>query len=195
MPNTALPVDNLKIASDAKIAGATVLVILLMCLGFVASRRAQADPIPTVLTPQLTSEIVPAPLPRLISVVAPGPTPQPASAAPTVLMPQPTNGATPESSPRLISVVAPGPTPLLTSMATAAPTLGVVAPSPEQLVVTPPRGLNGLGRLAHVGRGVERNQLTRDAALLGAADMCPIALASTRRAGCNASFHTIVTPR
>ena len=159
MPDTPLPADNPKIPSDIKIAAATVLVILLVCLGFGVSRPAQADPAPTVLAPQPTSAISPAPPPRLISVVAPGPTPQ------------------------------------LTSVAPTAPAPGVGAPSPEQLLVTPPRGLSGLGSLAQVRRNVRPNQLAKDVAQPGAGDMCPIALASARRTGCNTSFHTIVAPR
>lgn len=192
MPDTALPSDNPKIPRDVKIAGATGLVILLVCLGFVISRPAQADPAPTVLAPPLTSVVSPALSPRLISAVAPALPPQltiVVTAAPSTQL---TSEIAPAPHPRLISVVAPVPTPQQTSMATAAPTPGIANPSPQRPVVTPPRGLSAFGNRAQVRRTARHNQRVRNVAEPSAGYMCPVALVSARGPVCNTSFRTTV---
>ena len=79
MTDTTLPADDARIPLDVKIAGAVVLLILLVGFVVVAShhdsQRAQAGPASPASAPLITAA-APAPMPQLTAALAPLPTPQ-----------------------------------------------------------------------------------------------------------------------
>jgi hypothetical protein len=108
------------------------------------------------------------------------------AASPVPIPPLP-GAVTPASTPPLASAVAPVPTTRPSSETSSTPD--------EEIVMTPRLGLTGHEKLAHDKLGRSPNRLAKNVARPRADGMCPIALASVTRPGCNTFSHTEIAVR